>query len=254
MEQTTEQHALLRDLALIYIALAHGTDQELDEGETEAIAQRLRVREAVEVYMLDDVVGAFEEAVRNVAERLPLEQRQHIMDDMVEIAIADDKFSSEEGSFIGEVARVWEVHVNDLPEEDRRKWSILSQNATVGDWTALHDLALVYVTLAHQADSDLSAEEVEAVSQKLNEWLPDAKEVDVLNIVQEVITAYANGEDKRLFDGAVANLHQTVPEHQRHTLLDDLRYVAAADGEVVEAEERLIARLAHTWGIEKATK
>src|SRR5690606_23554502 len=115
-------------------------------------------------------------------------RRQALVEDLMAVALADDRVLHEEHTFIAQLARAWNVHPNDSGDEAGRRWSILcqdglSQDGQHGDWTPLHDLALLYISLAHSTDDELATAEVEAITQKLNEWLPGAREVDVLNIV-----------------------------------------------------------------------
>lgn len=263
MESNNQDRHILRDLALIYIALAHSTDQDLDDAEVDTIGRRLHawqteatsetvlgaIREALEAYVDGGGAAGVDRAVEQIRNTLSVDLRQRIVDDLVEVAMADDKFLSEESTFIEQLTKAWGVHVNDRPDEDGRKWSILSQDGRTGEWTPLHDLALVYTTLAHSTDDDLSIDEVSAITEKLREWMPDAKEVDVLNVVQEAMQAYSQGPDKRVFAESVEAVRKFVPEHQRPALLADLRYVAEADGEMLEQERALIERLSKAWEV-----
>lgn len=254
---------MLRDLALIYLALAHSTDASLEQIEVDTIADRLRpwqdsaaaesltgaVKDALDLYVREDADREVHAAVARIQEACSPERRQTIIEDLIEVAMADDRFLYKESSFIGELAQAWEVHLHTRPEEEDRKWSILNQDGETDAWTPVHDMALVYLTFAHSTDNDLSTHEVAAITEKMSEWLPDAKEVDVLNIVQAAIQVYAQGPDGRVFAESVEALKKFVPEHQRGALLADLRYVAEADGQVLEREHQMIARLAHAWNL-----
>lgn len=264
MERLNNSRPVLRDLALIYIALAHSTDEQLDEVEVDAIAQRLHawqaevkeetvlsaIKDALEEYLQRDARQEVQAAVVNVREAIPQDLRQFIVDDLVGIAMADGRFIHEESSFIGEIAQAWGVHMTAPSDGESRPWSLLTQRGEDDGWTALHDLALIYLTLAHQTDDDLSTSEMEAIARKLNEWLPDAAEEAVLQIVQEAISVYAQGPDERVFTDSVASVRKYVPEHQRAALLADLHYVANADGVVLDEEAEMIGRLATAWEID----
>ena len=263
MESPQEDRRVLRDLALIYIALAHSTDQELDEDEITTIAERLRrwqqessatvlaaLKEALRDYTQEDARPLVQEAVYHVRETFPQDLRQFLLDDLMDIALADNRMLFAESMFISELMRAWNVH----PAGDEAgSWSLLSASRTQNDWSAVHDLALIYLTLAHRTDDDLSEAEMDTISQKIGEWLPDASEEDVKHLVREVLTVYVQGPDERLFDASVESVSQAIPPHQRSALLDDLQHIAEADGTVLEAEQHLIDRLTRSWQIPAAS-
>lgn len=264
MELKLQDPRTLRDLALIYIALTDSTDQDMADSEVEVVARRLQawqteapfdglrhaVREAAAAYAGNGSAQAVEEAIDHLREAVPAEaQRQAILEDLVDVALADDRFLHEESTFIERLARQWDVRLNDSSPEDARKWSILSQDTRTGDWTAVHDLALLYLMLA-DSDDDLSTREVTAITEKLNEWLPDAKEIDVLAIVQQAIQVYTEEPQHRPLADAVDAIGRFLPEHQRTALLADLHYVARADGVLLEREQFVIEQIARIWNLE----
>ena len=264
MEAQGKNQSILRDLALIYIALAHGTDQDLSEPEVQMISQRLRgwqtqateetvlsaIKDALEDYTHERAQTEVERAVGRVRDELELEFRQAIVDDLTEIALSDDKFLYAEGSFIGDLARAWDVHVTD---QETQPWSVLNGNGNGNDhdgWTPVHDLALVYLEIVHGTDEDIRESEVDAIAQKIREWLPDSNEADVMKVVRDAMEAYVQGPDKRLFEESVDTLKKVVPVHQRPALLADLNYVARADGAVSTKEQAMVEMLASSWDIE----
>lgn len=258
----TNVPGLLHNLALIYIALAHSTDEELSDPEVETIAGRLRawqhvrtetvasaLKEALDDYVKDDADKRVRQAVFAIRDALPEPERQHIVDDLMEVALADGRFLFDESSFIGELAGAWNVRAGEAARA-RTPWSILNGDHEGAEgWSHVHDLALIYVTLAHSTDDDLSDSEVDAIVAKLHEWMPSATEKEVLHVVRDALTVYAQGRDQRSFTESVEALRDSVPSHQRGVLLEDLRDVAAADGGTSEGEERLIDRLARAWGL-----
>ena len=181
---------VLRDLALIYIALAYGTDQNLDAAEMEIITRRLQdvqpgvsqgtvlraVKEALDDYMQDEAHHCVDEAVQRLRLTVPQSLRRRILLDLTEIGKADDKFLYEEAQYIGELVVAWKVNLTDLAAQSAATWSILGPGTGDEGWTPVHDLMLIYVTLAHRTDQTLSREEVEAIREKLGEWLPNADE------------------------------------------------------------------------------
>jgi uncharacterized tellurite resistance protein B-like protein len=259
MEQSTPDRYLLYDLALIYLALAHGTDARLDDAEVDAMAARLHawqatasgetvlraVRDALGVYTRGAAQAEVARAVQDVADTVAPVERQRIVNDLVHIALADGQFLHEEGAFIGSLARVWDVH---LPQQsDGAGWSLLWSEPRT--WTPVHDLTFVYLTLAHKTDCELSRAEIQAVIKKVGEWLPEAGEDDVEALVQTVLASYARQGGARALAEAVASVKAAVPSHQRAALLSDLHYVANADGVMLVEEKQMIAQLAQAWGI-----
>ncbi len=264
MEAQGKSRPILRDLALLYIALAHSTDQDLSEPEVQTISARLRawqtqateetvlsaIKDALEDYTHERAHAEVERAVKRVRDELDGTLRQKIVVDLTEIALSDDKFLYAEGSFIGELARAWDVHVTD---EDARPWSVLNGNGNDADhpgWSPVHDLALIYFEIVHGTDDDVRESEVDAVVKKIREWLPDADDSGVLKVVHEAMHAYVQRPDKRLFEDSVNSLRKVVPAHQRSALLADLHFVARADGSISEKEQAMIDKLAAAWDIE----
>lgn len=264
MQAEGKQASLLRDLALIYITLAHGTDQDLSKVEVETISRRLSawqsqvteetvlsaIKDALEEYTQEKGRSQVEAAIRRVRDEVDRDLRKTIVDDLTEIAMADDKFLHEEGAFIGDLARTWNVHA----EADERRsvpWSVLLSDGDDGEgWTPLHDLALVYLHLAHRTDQEVHAREVEAIARTLSEWTPDVTVDRVMSVVQDAMRAYVQGPDRRLFEDSIESLKASVPVHQRTSILNDLQQIAEADGKVLPEERDVIRRLSRAWEIE----
>jgi uncharacterized tellurite resistance protein B-like protein len=258
------QH-LLRDLALIYLTLAHGTDEDLTDDEVDTIAGELHewqeemrqesvlsaIKGALALYEREDALDQVNAAIKGVHERLSEEDRQLILDDLVEIAMADGRYMHEESTFIGELADAWDVSAG---EEDRghwasSAWTVLQNEGPAESWTPVHDLALIYLTLAYETDKDLDEDEVDAITAKISEWIPGAENEDVLGVVREVMETYVQGPRRRVFAESVDAVGEVVPQHQHEALLADLRYVAEADGVILDAERRMIRDLAGAWGL-----
>jgi uncharacterized tellurite resistance protein B-like protein len=258
------QH-LLRDLALIYLTLAHGTDEDLTDDEVDTIAGELHewqeemrqesvlsaIKGALALYEREDALDQVNAAIKGVHERLSEEDRQLILDDLVEIAMADGRYMHEESTFIGELADAWDVSAG---EEDRGHWAsgawtVLQNEGPAESWTPVHDLALIYLTLAYETDKDLDEDEVDAITAKISEWIPGAENEDVLGVVREVMETYVQGPRRRVFAESVDAVGEVVPQHQHEALLADLRYVAEADGVILDAERRMIRDLAGAWGL-----
>jgi uncharacterized tellurite resistance protein B-like protein len=263
MQAQGKDRSLLRDLALIYLTLAHGADQDLSRVEVEEISRRLSawqtqataetvlsaIKDALEDYTAEAARIEVDVAVRRVGAELDHERLSIIVDDLTEIAMSDDKFLHEESAFIGDLAREWEVHT--APDgDDEIPWSILNETPGRNGWSSLHDLALIYLYLAHGSDHDVDEREVDAISRSLREWVPDEDEDDVMKVVREAMHAYVQGPDRRLFGDSVESLKRAVPPHQRASLLDDLEQIATSDADVASEEKELIRKLSRAWDIE----
>ncbi len=111
------------DLALIYLALTHGADEELDSSEVDAMARKLSewgqdveidriktiMREVMLVYMGSTGEQMLETAIASVRETTPKPTRIAILNDLADIASADGTIVMGEVDFIQQLARDWGV-------------------------------------------------------------------------------------------------------------------------------------------------
>lgn len=251
---------ILRDLALIYIALAYGTDQRLESEEMDIIACRLQdvqpgvsqgtvlraVKEALEAYTEEDAAQRVAQAVDRLRLSVPQSLRRRVVRDLTEIGKADDHFLFAEARFIGELVDVWKASLAD-PDSKVATWNVLGFAIEDEEaWTPVHDLALIYVTLAHRTDQTLSRDEVVAITKKIGEWLPNADDALLKRILHDVMRVYQT-KGMAAFDEAVKAVKAVVPVYQRKAVLDDLRYVAYADHVLLVEERVLIDKLANAW-------
>lgn len=114
----------------------------------------------------------------------------------------------------------------------------------------LNELTLIYLTLAYETDRELDEAEMDAITDKVSEWMPDAAERSVDDVVREAMRTYVLEAKQRVFVEAVEAVGQSIPERQQKALLIDLRHVAEADGNVCEGERRLIRELARVWELD----
>lgn len=260
MDAPARNGSILHDLALLYIALAHSTDRHLDGAEMDRIARCLQeaqaglsegtvlhaMRTALVDYTGTDAVVRLRQAVANLRANVPRSLRRRIVRDLTEIGKSDDRFLYEEAHFIGELVRAWRSAPSDDPNPPDATWNVFEQEAT-GDWSLVHDLALIYVTLAHRTDGVLARAEIEAILQKISEWMPNARADDLRAVLNAVLQTYEARPPGRLFEDAVRAVGRQVPVHQRSAVLEDLRYVAHADGVLLVEERVLIEQLARAW-------
>ena len=250
-------------LATVYVSLAFRSSEELPDSYREAIVDRVAdwtlesvsrekvgtvVDEAVQTVRSEEGRIALSKSIRSLSLFADLEMRRSFLYDLVQLALNDDWYMHEEGRFISAVARRWDVHP---AEEGRtRLWSVMNTQFTETDWTPVHDLALVYLMLAHRADDELSQKELEAITRKLSEWLPASLPSDVVIIVSEALHVYAKGVDDKMISHAIARIRDADPRHQRAALIADLEYVALADNVFLVEEKAIISQLAAAWGVE----
>ncbi len=116
--------------------------------------------------------------------------------------------------------------------------------------TLLHDLALLYLGLAHGADEDLDPAETRQISASLRRWQPNKDPALIDHVIREATLTYMNGANPQRLDKAVDVLKNALPRDLRATILSDLSDIARADGEILTEEKDFIYRLANEWGLE----
>lgn len=118
-----------------------------------------------------------------------------------------------------------------------------------GEWTPQHDLALIYLVLAHGTDDDLSPSEVDVMLRKLREWLPHLSAEQTRHVLRTAMYKYADRRDELRIDRAIASIKNAMPARQRMLALQDLVRLANADGVFLDEEEDLINSLLAAWEI-----
>lgn len=119
------QWSLLHDLGLVYLVVAHSTDEELSAPEIQAILGRLQewhaaigedearevLREVLAFYSEEPTSEALEASMRTVKESLPIVQRLVVLNDLVGIATVEGNFNEHKQQMIRALAEAWEVPV-----------------------------------------------------------------------------------------------------------------------------------------------
>lgn len=264
MESTSSQGDIVNDLSLIYLAFAHGTDGELSDSEISVIAERLMdwqeeggreaivasVRQALRTYNAAEDDSVLNAAIDSIGMSVSREVRSYILDDLMDIALADDIFRNAESDFIKRLSDRWDVRPSiEVSGED--EFTVLNKSEVEGGWTPLHDLATLYLTMAYRPDQDLSLDEVEAITRKLAEWMPERDPADIFHIVQGAINVFGDGTDRHMLDESIEALKKFIPQHQRKALIDDLEFVAQSDGTILDAERALIDRLREALEVDR---
>lgn len=247
------------DLALVYISLAFGTDHDLVDNEVSTIQEKLGhwrehfdaadilevIMEAVTVFLEGDAAHEVTESVNALRSSLDPAQKRRALEDVIRIAEADGILLTSEKSLITQVARAW--NLKELSQELLAGSE--AEHEDLPEWTLLHDLGLIYLALAHSTDDDLSTPEIDAIIERLQDWKSGLNETDARNVVRTALRFYAEGPDETALQRSVLAVKTHLPIIQRLAALDDIVYVAEADGHLNDHEKTLIGSLADAWGL-----
>lgn len=247
------------DLALIYIALAYGTDSELTEAELQTITGAIGawrddlsevdvheiVLEAVAIFLEGNPQVEVVNSMRTLRDALSVSEREQALEDIVRIAEADGVLLHRERGLITFLASIWDmkgtgvrlIEKTDVPAE------------AVPEWSLLHDISLMYVVMAHSTDNDLSEPEIQAIVERLGEWQPELDEGATRRVIGDVLTMYASEPADERLRSSVAAIKNALPLMQRLVLLNDLVYIAEADGAFTHYEKEMLASLSAAWDI-----
>jgi len=255
---TSDHWTTSHDLALIYIALAYGTDHDLHEDEMTALTEALRewtvipddariqevVMEAATAFLEGDARAEVQRSIEDLSEELTFVERRRALRDVMQIAEADGVLLEREQGMIHLLADAWSL--KQLSQDLLKDTSAVVQRQPE-DWGLIHELAFIYIIVAHSANDDLSSAEIEVMLKRLNEWQPDRSTEEVRNIFRRALQVYADEPEQSLIQESVETLKEALPLVQRLTVLDDLNTVAHADGEFTSQERELIMYLAQAW-------
>lgn len=259
MDRSTEAWTNAHDLALIFLALAYGTDQELSEDELDTLIDALAqwqstrdrawirniVLEAMTVFVERDADAELQRAVMELAEALSEEELRRALEQVVHIAEADGILLTAEQTLITDLGRAWSLK----QLSDRLLSETTATVEEVPTWSLLHDLALVYVVIAHSTDGELTSPEIDVILQRIQHWLPEADEEKPRGVMRDVLQAYSEEPDETVLRQSVQALKDWLPPIQRILVLDDLNHIARADGKITTDERQMIRDLAKAWEV-----
>jgi len=117
-------------------------------------------------------------------------------------------------------------------------------------WSVLHDLAYIFLVLAHGTDDDLNETEVQVMLNKLQEWRPLDAPADMQSVLATAGDAYSMGEDGQRLKQSIDSVRESLPREQRMAALNDLVKIANADGVFLDNEEDLINHLLSAWDVD----
>ena len=260
MVKSNEAWTRTHDLALVYIALAYGTNTNVSENELTTIITSLKkwddslpdailqevVLEALAIYLEDNANVEFTRTVRSLSKTLNQEERKSALEDVVRIAEADGVLQSSERSLITLLADNWGL-------KDTGKALIEQTTADLGEnpsWSLLHDMSLICLVLAHASDNELSPIEIEAIQERLHQWQPDLEEGELRKVLGEALNLYSSQPDKDVLTASLTSIKEALPIIQRVAFIDDLVCIAKVDGGVIENERAMIKDISVALGVE----
>lgn len=247
------------DLAVVYIALAYGTDHDLSDEELRVLTDALRgwadredpairevIVEATTLFVETDAAAEVRRAMRELRSALSPRERRDTVRHLIRIAEADGVLLEREQGFIHTLAEAWSL--KELSKELLESTSAVVQRRNE-DWSLIHELAFLYILVGHSAGEDLSPDTIDVMVDRLREWRPGHSEEQVREVVRRALQVYADEPGTDLIYDSVEALKEALPSTKRLTVLDDLHTVARADGVLTRNERQLIRSLAQAWDV-----
>lgn len=250
------------DLALIYVALAYGTDHDLSDGELETITAALEdwsltapadlppvqevVIEATAAFIESDPKEEIDRSIRRLRDALTETQRRKALEDVVRIAEADGIMLEREQGLIGSLAEAWSL--KQLSEDLLDASTAIRQNEGE-DWSIIHELTFVYLLTAHSTDNELSKKEIDLILNRMQEWQPDLTPDAAQSILRRTMRLYGEGPVDELVESSITTLKNALPDVQRLAVLDDINCIARADGDLSDGEKEIIELFARAWDL-----
>ncbi len=247
------------DLAVVYIALAYGTDHELSDEELRVLKNALQAWESMDEPAVQDLIveaatvftereaeAEFRRAVQDLRSALSPEERRDTIRHLIRIAEADGVLLEREQGLIHTLAEAWSLKA--LSEDLLENTSAVVQRRGE-DWGLIHELAFLYILVGHAADEDLSGSTVDVMVDRLQEWQPERSLEELRDVVRRALQVYAEQPREDLIYDSVEALKEALSSTHRLTALDDLYTVARADGPLTRTERDLISSLARAWDV-----
>lgn len=119
----------------------------------------------------------------------------------------------------------------------------------VDGWMELHEMALLYVALAHGTDHELAEAEIRTGIDLLRKWAPKYPPGIAEKTFEEVLLSYIGQERDQLIQLAAEGLRQSLPAAAQVGILNDLTDIAHADGKLLPLEVSFIQQLAGYWDL-----
>jgi uncharacterized tellurite resistance protein B-like protein len=177
------------------------------------------------------------ESIATLGRELSEDQLSDVLAQVNHIAEADGILLQREEHLINNLAAAWSLR--GLEEGD----------GLDGDWDLIHQMAFIYVVVAHSTDNELSADEIAAIVERVREWDASLDDENARDIVRDALAFYAQEPDKDVLGQTIMTIKNSLAPMRRLILLDDLYYIAYADGTFNENERDMITSLAEAWGV-----
>ncbi len=243
---------LMHDLALLFVALAYGTDRQLSEDETDVIVEILEawspdasgetvrevIVEALAVLTDERARAEVNASIVRLGEELSEDERNRVLEQVNRIARADGILLRREEHLIGALAEAWSLRGLETSHEEAESGRDL-----------IRRMAFLYVVVAHSTDDELSTAEIEAIVDRLRGWDKTLDDEATRDVLREAIGLYAQEPDEKILGQTIAAIKNSLPPLRRLILLDDLYYIARADGGFSANEREMITSLAAAWEI-----
>lgn len=247
------------DLAVVYVALAYGTDHDLSDEELEVLTEALRewqdgqpasvrevVMEAATAFLEGDAEAEVRRAIGRLGSELSPRERRETLRTLIRLAEADGVLLEREQGLIHTLADAWSL--KRLSKELVADTSAVVQRRGE-DWGLIHELAFLYVLVAHSAEEDLSSDQLQVMMDRLREWQPELSTGEARAVLRRALQVYADQPNESLVRDSVEALKEALPSVQRLTVLDDLYAVVQADEALTRNERQLILSLARAWDV-----
>jgi len=170
-----------------------------------------------------------------------------VLHDLMQIAQSDGVVLEGEWELLRAVTEAWSVRppVDTAPSTGRTPGPPEAATSRL-----LHDLAFLYLVLAHGTDSEFSDDERRLLLRKLREWQPSLSESQVTDVLEQAVDRYGRSADAEAVRAAVEAVKTALPPEQRMAALHDLTQIANADGVFLDSEEDLINELMAAWDVD----
>lgn len=118
------------------------------------------------------------------------------------------------------------------------------------EWSAMHDVALLYLALAHGTDFEIDPAEQLTMVERMEAQFPDAHRSRMQRVFDEAMLTYLSGYSREMVDASMASIKESMDKGRRIALLNDLAELASADGAIVPGEVAFIQQLARFWEVD----
>lgn len=115
----------------------------------------------------------------------------------------------------------------------------------------LHELALLYLGLAHGVDAHLSPAEHGEMVARLRKWQPQHDPALLTHVLRDAALTYFDESTTNRLDEAARILGSSLEVGVKQEIWNDLREVARADGTTLEQEGGFLDVLATQWGVRR---